>query len=78
MSIVYFSLMIHDQKEIIVSKLFESVKSLLKEVYVTENIVVGQTIVKEDTQVDIIVKLNFNINVKIKPESSRICVVGHL
>jgi len=44
----------------------EIVKSQLKEEYVIENNVVGQTNVEEDTLVDIIVKLNFNINVKIK------------
>jgi len=38
------------------------VKSQLKEEYVIRNIVMGQTIVKED----IIIKLNLNINVKIK------------
>jgi len=42
------------------------VKSQLKEEYDIENIVVGQMISKEDTSVDIIVKLNLNINVKIK------------
>jgi len=42
-------------------------KSQLKEEYVIENIVVGQMIVKEYTPVDIIFKLNLNINVKIKP-----------
>jgi len=35
-----------------------------------ENIVVGQTVVEEDTLMDIIVKLNLNINVKIKYETS--------
>jgi len=42
------------------------VKSRLKEDYVIENVVVGQTIVEEDTPVDIIVKLNLNIKVKIR------------
>ena len=41
-------------------------KSQLKEEYVIENIVVGQTFVNKDTPVDSIVKLNLNINVKIK------------
>jgi len=52
--------MIHDQKKI------EIVKSQLKEEYVKENTVVGQTIVKEDTLVDIIVKLNTNVKIKYK------------
>ena len=59
MSIVYFLLMIHDQKKIIKSQR-EIVKSQLKEEYVIENIIVGQTIIEEHT-VDIIVKLNLNI-----------------
>jgi len=42
------------------------VKSQLKLKYIIENIVMGQTIIKEDTLVYIIVKLNLNINVKIK------------
>ena len=40
-------------------------KSQLKEEYVIENIVVGQTIVEEDMKVDIIVKLNLNIILNI-------------
>ena len=52
MSIVYYSLIIRDQKKIIKSlkskTIGEIVKSQLKEEYVIENIVVGQTIVKED------------------------------
>jgi len=50
-------------------------KSQLKEEYVIENIVIGQTIIAEE---HIIVKLNLNINAKrfyrTKPE----CVLGHL
>ena len=42
--------------------------SQLKEEYVVENIVVGQMIVEEDTLVDIIVKLNINLKIKLKPE----------
>jgi len=45
------------------------VKSLLKEEYVIENIVVGQMINEEDTLADIMVKLNFKINVKIKQKT---------
>jgi len=41
------------------------VKSRLKEEYVIENIVVGQMIIKESLIVNIIVKLNLNIDVKI-------------
>jgi len=67
-SIVYFSLTIHDQKKIVKAKKCKTiggiVKSQRKEEYVIENIIVGQTIVEEDTPVDIIVKLNFNIKVK--------------
>jgi len=70
MFIVYFSLTIHYQKKITKAQkslsIGEIVKSQLKEEYILENIVVGQTIVEEDTPVDIIVKLNLNINVKIK------------
>jgi len=44
------------------------VKSQLKEEYVIENVVVGQIIVEEDTSAHIIVKLNLNTNVKVKPE----------
>jgi len=68
MSIVYFSLMIHDQKKIIQSQkvIRDIVKSQLKEEYVKENIVVGQTITEEDTPVDIILKLNLKIDVNIK------------
>ena len=43
-------------------------KSQLKEEYVIENIVVGQTILEESLVVNIIVKLNLNISEKIKPE----------
>jgi len=45
------------------------VKSQIKEEYVIENINAGQRIVEEDTPVDIIVKLNLNITVKIKYET---------
>ena len=65
MYIVYFSLMIHKQKKIIKS-IGKIVKSQRKEEYVIENIVVSQRIIKDDTPVDIIVKLNLIINVKIK------------
>ena len=70
MSIVYFSLAIHDQEKIMKapkSKIIGKImKSQLKEEYVIENIIVGQMIVEEDTPVDSIVKLNLNITVKIK------------
>ena len=70
MPIVYFSLTINDQKKIIKSQksktIGEIAKSHLKEEYVIENNVMSQTIIKE--VVDIIVKLNLNISVKIKPE----------
>ena len=71
MSIVYFLLKIHDQKKMIMSQksktIGEIVKSQLKEEQVIENIVMGQTIIEEDTSMDIImiIKLNLNINVKI-------------
>ena len=63
MSIVYFSLTIHVSKS---KPIGEIVKSQLKEDYVIENIVMGQTIIEEDTPMDIVVKLNLNINVKVK------------
>jgi len=69
MSIINFQLTIHDQKKIIKAqkaKLLEIVKTQLKEEYVIKNIVVGQTIIEEELLVDIIVKLNLKINVKIK------------
>ena len=70
MAIDYFSLTIHDQKKMIKSQksktIRDVVKSQLKEEYVIENIIVGQTIIAEDMSVDIIVKLNLNINIKIK------------
>jgi len=67
MFIVYFLLTIHDQ----VSKELNygiDCEIPTKGIYVIKSIVVGQTIVKEDTLLDIIVKLNLNINVKIKSE----------
>ena len=44
----------------------EIVKSQLKGEYVIDNIVMGQTIIEEDKPVDMIVKQNLNIDVKIK------------
>ena len=41
----------------------------LKEEYVIENIVVGQTIIKENMLLDIIVKLNLNIYVNRKNQT---------
>jgi len=77
MSIVDFSLTIHDQEKIIKAQksraIREIVKSQLKEEYVLENIVMCQTIIEKDMPVDIIVKLNLNINVKIKPVIQNMC-----
>jgi len=69
MSIVYLLLKIHNQNKMIKAQkswtIGEIVKSQLKEGYVIEDTVLGQTIDEEDTLVDIIVKLNWNINMKI-------------